>query len=80
MPIRLTQVAGFALGMTLRVSDYPRVQLVFQHVFPDETACSRHLERILAACAARVETLTCAGTFTKMRRRVRIPRNQTSLC
>jgi hypothetical protein len=28
------------------MSNYPRSLLEFQHLFPDETACSRHLERI----------------------------------
>jgi len=33
-------------GMILRMSDHPRTLLEFQHLFPDETACARHLERI----------------------------------
>jgi len=32
--------------MVRRMSDYPRTLLEFQHLFPDEAACSRHLERI----------------------------------
>ncbi len=32
--------------MILRMSDYPRTLLEFQHYFPDETACARYLERI----------------------------------
>ena len=45
-------------GMLLRVSDYPRTPLVFQLLFPDETACTRHLARILVACAPEVGALT----------------------
>jgi len=26
------------------MSDYPRTLLEFQHIFPDEAACARHLE------------------------------------
>jgi len=59
--------------MMLRVSDYPRTQLVFQVLFPDETACTRHLERISVACAPEVEALTCTGAFMKMRWRTRNP-------
>jgi len=40
-------------GMMLRVSDYPRTQLVFQLLFPDETVCTEHLERVSVVCAAR---------------------------
>ena len=32
--------------MILRMPDYPRTLLEFQHLFPDEAACARHLERI----------------------------------
>jgi len=32
--------------MILCMSDYPRTLLEFQHLFPDDTACARHLERI----------------------------------
>ena len=32
--------------MILRVSDYHRTLLEFQHLFPDETVCARHLFRI----------------------------------
>jgi transposase-like zinc ribbon protein len=28
------------------MSDYPRTLLEFEQLFPDETACARHLERI----------------------------------
>ena len=28
------------------MTDYPRTLLEFQHLFPDEVACARHLERI----------------------------------
>ncbi len=28
------------------MSDYPRTLLEFQHLFPDEAACTRHLEHI----------------------------------
>ena len=33
-------------GMILCMSDYPRTLLELQHLFPDETACARHLGRI----------------------------------
>jgi len=32
--------------MILRMSEYPRTLLEFQKLFPDETACATHLERI----------------------------------
>lgn len=32
--------------MALGMSDYPKTLLEFQHLFPDETACARHLELI----------------------------------
>src|SRR5210317_179258 len=32
--------------MIRRMSEYPRTLLEFQHLFPDEAACARHLERI----------------------------------
>ena len=35
----------------LRVSDYARTQLLFQLLFPDETACTEHLERVSVVCA-----------------------------
>ena len=56
--------------MILRMSHYPRTLLEFQHLFPDETVCDRHLERIrwpegfelpvlsVLKIAARVEALT----------------------
>jgi DNA-directed RNA polymerase subunit RPC12/RpoP len=28
------------------MTDYPRTLIEFQHLFPDETACARHIERI----------------------------------
>jgi hypothetical protein len=45
MPIRLAQV-GAVWGRIRRMSDYLRTLLEFQHLFPDEAACARHLERI----------------------------------
>jgi hypothetical protein len=33
-------------GMILRMTDYPRTLLEFQKLFPDEAACTIHLERI----------------------------------
>ena len=32
--------------MIVRMADYPRTLLEFQHLFPDETACVQYLERI----------------------------------
>ena len=58
MPIRFTQVT---IGdMVRRMLDYPRTLLEFQYLFPDETACARHLERIRSVLkiAARVESMT----------------------
>jgi len=45
-------------GMILRVSNYPRTQLEFQHLFPDETASARHLERIRWLVPPELEALT----------------------
>ena len=66
-------------GMILRMSDYPRTLLEFQHLFPDETACARHLERIRWPMPPEWRRWP-TGTFTKARRHIRILRNQTSLC
>jgi hypothetical protein len=44
MPIRLTQVGN--LRRDLRMIDLPQTLLEFQQLFPNETACTRHMERI----------------------------------
>ncbi|MCK5487270.1 MAG: transposase [Desulfobacterales bacterium] len=61
------------------MSDYPRILLEFQHLFPDETACARHLESI-----RRPEGFACpscgqVGDPWSLRH-IRIPRNQMNLC
>jgi len=55
----LTRASGLRLafwGMILSMSDYPRTLLEFQHLFPDETACARHLECIGRSQRVRVPT------------------------